>query len=37
MKFYDETKPLYIEITASGVGIGSCPPTNKKWYKWSKR
>ena len=30
MKFYDETKPLYIEMDASGVGLGSCFTTNKK-------
>ena len=23
MKFYDETKPLYIETDASGVGLGA--------------
>ena len=25
MEFYDETKPLYIETDASGVGSGAAP------------
>ena len=28
VKFYDETKPLYMETEASG----RCPTTDKKWY-----
>ena len=23
MKFYDETKPLYLETNASGIGLGA--------------
>ena len=25
MKFYNETKPLYLETDASGIGLGTCP------------
>ena len=32
MKFYDETRPSYIEMDASGVGLGAAFATNKKQY-----
>ena len=37
MKFYDETKPLYIEINASGADFGSSPTTNQRQHDLSQR
>ena len=25
MRFYDETKPLYLKVEASGIGLGTIP------------
>ena len=37
MKFYDKTKPLYIETDASGAGCGGYPTSNKRQHGLSQR
>ena len=32
MKFYNETKPPYLEKDASGIGFGAALVTNQRWY-----